>query len=125
MMISRLYVPGFELWRDAGDTDEWGTTVEKFEKLKKLEGRLRPLSGDLRMSADKQGEFATHKFYCHPQDIRPGDRIRYQGEMFKVSFVADPMDMNMFLQVELEILPDLRYIWTPMAEAQAQGVMPE
>ena len=124
-MISRHYESGFELWRDVGDEDGWGTTIENFEKRAELEGRLRPLSGDLRMSADKQGEFATHKFYCCPQDIRPGDRIRYQGEIFKVVFAADPMNMGRFLQVELEMLPDLRYIWTPAAQAQAQGVMPE
>ncbi len=105
-MMGRHYESGFEIWRDTGDTDDWGTTIENFEMQAEMEGRLRPLSGDMRMAADKQTEFATHKLYCDPVDIRAGDRIHFQGDVFRVNFAQDVMSMDRLMQVELELLPD-------------------
>jgi hypothetical protein len=64
--IARFFEPGFEVWRWEPVPDAWGGTVKQWVQRQDVEGLLRPLKGELRVSADKETEYADHRFYCFP-----------------------------------------------------------
>ena len=69
--IERFFEPGFSVWRGGNTPDAWGGNVFTYAvHIAALSGRLRPLTGDMRMSADKDTHFGTHRFYCFPADIK-------------------------------------------------------
>ena len=64
--VARFFEAGYEVWRWEEVTDAWGGKTKQWVQRQDVEGRLRPLSGDKRLSADKETIFATHRFYCFP-----------------------------------------------------------
>ena len=101
--IEKFFEPGFSVWRAGNVPDAWGGNVPTHSvHIAALSGRLRPLSGDMRMSADKDTFFGTHRLYCFPADILPGDEIRWGARRFKVNAASDMMSMARLMQVELE-----------------------
>jgi SPP1 family predicted phage head-tail adaptor len=87
------------------EDDDWGNPVEAWNFSHTIFGRFRPLSGDRKLSADKQTEFADGKLYCATgSDIFVGDRIQRNGETYEVLFVQNPMSMDKFLQVEVKFI---------------------
>lgn len=68
-----------------------------------VDGRLRPLSGDKRLSADKETVFASHKFYTAVADIKETDRYKDpSGNIYTIKFISDPMSMGNHLEIDLE-----------------------
>ena len=68
--VQRFFVPGFEVWRWESGTDAWGGTVKQWVQRQDVSGLLRPLKGELRLSADKETAFADHRFYCSPPTVQ-------------------------------------------------------
>ena len=90
------YTPGEE-----GFGGSEGTWSEK--SFSPISARLRPLSGDERLSADKKTLFSTHKLYCGIHDITEADRyVDPDGYIYNIIFVKDPMSMGNHLEVDLE-----------------------
>ena len=79
---------------DAGYTQVWSTAAT-------VKGRLRPLSGRERMSADKQTLYADHRLYCAPVAITEKDRVACEGKTFDIVFVKNVMSMNRHLEIDL------------------------
>lgn len=102
--VEVFYESGWELWRWTEETDDYGGVTEDWALQQTIDGRLRPLSGDKKLSAEKDTIFATHKFYCEPTDIKPGDQIRKDDVVYKVKFAPDIMDFGLLMQVELELV---------------------
>lgn len=100
--VNQYYESGWVLYRATSTTDAYGGVVNTYSSQAALTGRLRPLSGEYRLSADKETEFATHRFYCSPADIRVGDRLSKGGDIYEVKFAANVMDMGRFMHVDLE-----------------------
>ncbi len=84
------------------DTGFGGPTYTWTEKLT-LDARLRPLSGEERLSADKQTLHTTHKLYCDVLDITEQDRyVDPDGNIYHIVFVKNPMNMDRHLEIDLE-----------------------
>ena len=103
MMAYRFYQPGYMVYRPSAGQDAYGGVATTYSTHLAVRGRLRPLSGDQRLSADRQTEFATHRFYCNPADIQPGDEIRKDGDRYLVKFASDVMTMGRLMQVDVEL----------------------
>jgi head-tail adaptor len=102
-MISKWFESGWTLHKfTSTGVDTWGNPVEGWSTGTAISGRFRQLSGDKRLSADKQTEFADAKFYCaYSTGVAVGDQLRKGSDYYEVKFVHNPMDMDRFLQVEV------------------------
>lgn len=67
-------------------------------------GKIRPLNGNERFSADKVTLYATHRLYCTLADITELDRVVYNNQTYEIKYINNPMNMNRFLQVDLELV---------------------
>jgi len=65
-------------------------------------GRLRPLSGDEQLSADRQTPYATHRFYTGIHAITTHHRIKRNGRVYRVKVVRDVMTMGRHMEIDLE-----------------------
>ncbi len=102
--IARWFTETWEVYRLTTEDDSWGNPVEEWNLSHEVMGRFRPLSGERKLSADKQTEFADAKFYCAiDADIETGDRLVGNGQTYDVKIPQDPMSMGRFLQVELKL----------------------
>ena len=104
-MIDRWFESGWTLHSLTSTEDAWGNPVEGYSTGTAIMGRFRPLSGDRKLSADKQTPFADAKFYCSSTStVAVGDQLRKGSEVYEVTFPHNPMDMDRFLQVEVRKL---------------------
>jgi len=102
--ITRWFTETWEVYRLSVVDDSWGNPIETWTLSHEVLGRFRPLSGDRKLSADKQIEFADAKFYCAiDADILTGDRLVGNNQTYDVKLPQDPMSMGEFLQVELKL----------------------
>lgn len=102
--IVKYFDKTVEVWRWSEVDDAWGGKIKVWAKFSEVDGALRPLAGQFRLSADKETVFATHKFYCFPTDIIVGDQIRYDGEEYEVTFAQDVMRFSRLMQIEMRLV---------------------
>ena len=101
--IERFYTPGHRIEAYVETSQGFGGPVYHWKPKHTLAGRLRPLSGDERLSADKQTVFADHRFYCAVEDITEADRyVSPGGDIYDIKFIKDPMSMSNHLEIDLE-----------------------
>ena len=104
-MISRWFESGWTLHTLGSTTDTWGNPIESYSTGTALSGRFRPLSGDRKLSADRQTPFADAKFYCSSTStVAVGDHLRKSPDVYEVTWVQNVMDTDRFLQVEVRKL---------------------
>ncbi len=75
-MISRFYTPDHIIRRATSTENDYGEPVLQWADHLTVEGKLWPLSGDERLSADKETYFSTHKFATAIADILETDRYQ-------------------------------------------------
>lgn len=81
--------------RIGGTGETWGDDLDFY-------GRIRPLSAEKRLSADRQTIACTHKLYCSVIDITAKDRVTDgAGNFYRVIGVIDSMSEGEFLTCEL------------------------
>ena len=103
MDIRRFFTPGHKIQRYTPGTHGFGGNSGTWNDHLSPVGRLRPLAGNERMSADKMTLYATHRFYTDVADITEADRyLDPSGKVYEIKFVSDPMNMGEFLQIDLE-----------------------
>ena len=103
MVIGRYYEAGWKVRTTTyTDTDIGGREVDSTTDVT-VAGRMRPLSGDERLSADKQTLYATHRFYTDPVTVGQDDNIiSPDGDLYRVVFVKDVMTMGRHLEIDCE-----------------------
>ena len=102
--IQRWFTDELQHYSWAVEEDDWGNDIEKWSLQGNILGRFRPLSGDKKVSADKNTVFIDAKFYCKPdENIIAGDELKYNDDVYEVVYVQNPMNMDKFLQVELKL----------------------
>jgi len=72
--ISRFYTSGHKIQRVTVTTDSYGGTVNTWADHLTVAGKKWELSGDKKLSADKETIFSTHKFATAIADIKDTDR---------------------------------------------------
>lgn len=102
--MNHLLAPGIVVERVTQTPNGMGGWSESWQPHLTINGRIRPLSGDERLSADKVTVYATHKLYTFLYDITEKDRVVFEGQVYDVKAVINPMTLNRFLQVDLELV---------------------
>ena len=82
-----------------------GGQSETWSLFKTIDGCIRPLQGDERLSADKKTVIATHRLYCdYDSSILQTDRVVDSGKEYEIRYINDPMQMHQFLQIDMELI---------------------
>ncbi len=99
-MIQVYFTEAFTRQRLSTTLNQFNSYEETWEAGTAFMGRKRPLTGDVRLSADKQTVYATDKIYCLPFDITEKDRIKdSQGNIYYIKEIINPMSMNHHLAI--------------------------
>jgi len=103
--ISDFYNSLFDVMRSTTIESGYGGTKLSWGKSATVSGRLRPLSGDERMRADKMSLYSTHKLYTYVADITQSDRIiDVAGNTYEVKYIKNPMNMDNHFEIDLELV---------------------
>lgn len=103
-MIESFFTSGHRIQRKTELEDEWGGVTEEWTDLIFVDGKLWQLSGDKRLSADKETIFADYKFACNLTDIKGTDRfVDADNRIFKIKAVARRTRPNGAGHMELEL----------------------
>ena len=105
--IERFYESGWKVLRATETQDAAGGMVTTLAAHLSVRGRMRPLTGDKRISADKDTYFGDHRFYCSPADILEGDVLTKTGSTtttYEVKHAPDMMTMGRLMQVDCELV---------------------
>ena len=84
--------------------NDFGEEVKTWTTHLTIQGRLRPLNGTERFSADKETLFATHRLYCFPADIKETDRVKYDNKYYNIKFVSDVMNFDILYHIDCELV---------------------
>jgi SPP1 family predicted phage head-tail adaptor len=104
MAIEDYYKPGIIIERKTEVKKAGGAVKPTWATHLTVDGLIRPLTGDERLSADKTTLYSTHRFYTDPGDITEADRVNDNGTIYRIKFPADPMGFGRFMQVDLELM---------------------
>jgi hypothetical protein len=103
----KWFEAGWNVLRPTVSQDAAGGVINTYATHLSLRGRLRPLTGDTRISAEKDTYFADHRFYCFPVDIKENDIITKTGSTattYMVKHAADMMTFDRLMQVDCELV---------------------
>lgn len=102
MPVEIYFAQTFKRERLETTVNEIGGTESAWNDKLEFTGRLRPLTGDKQLSADRQTIVATHRLYCPVLDIIPKDRIvDSAGNIYRVVGIVDTMSAGEFLTCDL------------------------
>ena len=101
--IKRFYTTGHIIERYTEGAEGFGGSEGTWATHLEIDGRLRPLSGDEQLSADKLTVFADHKLYTSLADIKETDRYKDpDGNIYRIKFIKEPMKWGNHLEIYLE-----------------------
>ena len=72
--INRFFTAGHKIQRVTVTQDSYGGVIETWADHLTVSGKRWALSGDRKLSADKETIFSTHKFATNIADIKDTDR---------------------------------------------------
>jgi len=87
--IDRFYTSGHKIQRVTVTQDSYGGTVNAWADHLTVAGKLWELSGDQKLSADKETIFSTHEFATDIADIKGTDRyVDSDGNAYTIKAIA-------------------------------------
>ena len=103
--VSNFFTATWTVIRYAPVRDTMGGFSPSSSSAGTVSGMMRPLSGHLKLSADKDHAFATHRLYCAPTSIITAGRyLTTGGSKYEVKFVSNVMNMGRLMQVDCEVV---------------------
>ncbi len=103
-MIERFFTTGHKIQRVTVSQDAYGGTTESWADHLTVTGKLWELSGDKRLSADKETIFSTHKFATAIADITETDQyLDPDGNAYDIKAVATRTRPNNTGHMELDL----------------------
>ena len=91
-----------EVWRSLSTDNGFGGTTTAWAFHLSVEGAVDMLSGQEVMAADALNRASSHIFITFEiVDIKMGDRVLYNGDQYRVTYVDNPMNLNRQLEVSL------------------------
>ena len=86
-----------------------GAIINTWTSQSEVMGRLRPFVayrwGTEILNADKVTDQSNYRWYCATTaDITPADRLRVDGDTYRVVFVSNVMSMDRLMQVDLKLV---------------------
>ena len=79
----------------------FGNTVTSWNDLDTIQGYIRTLNGNERVSTDKVTVYSTHRMYCYITDIIEADRVFYNNHLYDVKLIDNKRE---FYQIDLELI---------------------
>ena len=105
MIAERFFKDGWIITRMVNISDSMGGFTQASSSQGTISGIMRPLSGELKLSASKDTVFGTHRFYCFPTTLlASGGYLSTGGAKYEVKFVADMMSMGRLMQCDCEVI---------------------
>lgn len=105
MNVEKYFEPGWVIYRNIITQDSMGGITHASSSQASVSGLMRPLSGELKLSADKNTAFGTHRFYCLPTtNLLSGDYLSTGGVRYEVKFPADVMNFGRLMQCDCEVV---------------------
>lgn len=101
--VDKYLTQDVKVYRPTSTIDEYGSPVVVNTLVTTIKGRLRQLSENERLSAQKVEHYGTHRLYTLENIIQNEDYIEYQLQKFNVIGVNNVMNFNEFYQIELEL----------------------
>jgi len=99
-MISDLFIPGFVIKRRTESTVN-GNLTASYATVATISGRIRLLSGDEKITNEKENWTTTHRFYCDASNtLNRGDVIVKDGKTYDIKVIDNPHELDEFLQVD-------------------------
>jgi SPP1 family predicted phage head-tail adaptor len=96
-------LPGIEIQRFTSVPNGIGGYIETWATyLADYDGIIDQLSGNEILSADKISPNSTHILIGVVADIKEDDRVLYNGKIYNVKNVDNPMNMDRHLEILLE-----------------------
>jgi len=106
-LIKRFYTTGHKIQRVTVTEDDYGGVVETWTDHLTVDGKRWALSGDKKLSADKETIFADYKFATAIADIKTTDRYADpEGNAYEIKFIATRTrsDGTGHIQLDLEMV---------------------
>ena len=105
MNFDRFFKDGWIVYHMTQIDDGMGGFTQASSSQGTVSGLMRPLSGELKLSADRDTSFGSHRFYCAPSTmITPGRYLSTGGAMYEVKFAADMMSMGELMQCDCQVV---------------------
>ena len=103
-LINRFYTSGHRIQRVTVTEDAYGGIVEKWADHLTVAGKKWALSGDKKLSADKETIFSTHKFATAIADIKDTDRyVDPGGNAYEIKALATRTRQDGTGHIELDL----------------------
>jgi len=102
--INRFYTSGHKIQRVTVTQDEYGGITKTFNDHLTVSGKRWALSGDKKLSADKETIFSTHKFATAIADIEETDRyVDIEGNVYEIKALATRTRQDGTGHIELDL----------------------
>ena len=102
--INRFFTSGHKIQRVTVTQDSYGGTVNTWADHLTVAGKLWELSGDKKLSADKETIFSTHKFATAIADIKDTDRyVDPDGNAYEIKALAERKRQDGSGHIELDL----------------------
>jgi len=102
--ISRFYTSGHKVQRVTVTEDAYGGVVETWTDHLTVDGKRWALSGDKKLSAEKETIFSTHKFATAIADIEETDRyVDTDGNNYEIKALAERKRQDGTGHIELDL----------------------
>jgi len=83
--------------------DGMGGIVETWTDIDEMWAAIEPVDMKEKSFAQQIGYTITHKIYIrYRNDVAPGDRIVYDGTVYKIVSVINPKEADVFLELLCE-----------------------
>ena len=105
--INGFFTSGHKIQRVTVTTDSYGGTINTWADHLTVKGKRWALSGDKKLSADKETIFADYKFATAIADIKTTDRyVDPEGNAYEIKFIATRTrsDGTGHIQLDLEMV---------------------
>lgn len=106
--IEKYFVSGINIMKITQQDNGIGGFIDTEELVLEIPAKIRPLSGDEKLSADKLTLFATHKMYCKNLEINQTEDITYfikdtnYNKKYEIVFISNMMLFDELWQIDLK-----------------------
>lgn len=102
-MIDATFKEGYKIQRPT-TTNNNGLVEKTYTDVATISCRVRQLSGNEAIAAEKMGYTANYRIYCLATDVEEQDRIiGLNDEIYEVKNVNNVMDMGQLFHVDCEL----------------------
>ena len=104
MAIEDYFEENVVIKRNIPTTSGMGANVDDWSTHLTIMGLIRPIRGEELEMFKRVGVDVDYRLYCLPIDISEADRIEFEGIVYEIKFIYNPMSMDRWFQIDLKRL---------------------